>query len=266
MQQAGLVGFRAILETTVEKLRTMSTTGSQPYPSDYCDLCADTGWQNIIGEGARMCTCPKGDALRALKSSNPDTAINTVPRRYQSLRIETMQPMIHPKQAELLPRLRANPRASVVMYGAGNYGCGKSAIGWALFQSARDAGRPVFGCNLSAFIKAMQRWSIEGIAPAIKPEDVRKWRDGLVWLDEMDKVDKISRFAAQQLFEMVNACYEQDVQIIAATNLSKLEIAAFWSEAGDTYGPAINRRLFQADGVIGVDFGKKKKEQEHNAA
>lgn len=170
-----------------------------------------------------------------------------------------MKPQLHPKQTEILTLLQQTPRTSLIMFGDNSYGTGKSAIGWALFSSARDAGREVLGCTLSAFIEIMQQWEIEGGNPPIQPGHLRLWQDGLVWIDEIEKVKKLSRFAAQQFFNLINICYEERIQIVVATNLGKCDIADFWAsvEGGETYGPAISRRLFQSDSAYHADFGKQ---------
>jgi len=234
--------------------------GNELLDATYCSTCSDTGWEVVVGSGARKCRCPAGQALKLLSQPKVTSAFNVVPKRYEDLRIESMKPMLHPAQKEVLDVLKAKPRSSLIMFGNNSYGTGKSALLWALFSSARDAGREVLGCTLSAFLELMQRWETGGGNPPIQPEHLRLWNDGIVCLDEIEKIKTLSRFAAQQFFNLVNICYEQRIQIVVATNLGKTDIADFWAsvDGAETYGPAISRRLFQADHAYHADFGRNK--------
>lgn len=224
--------------------------------SEYCDRCQSTGWKLIVGEGATVCDCPKGQSIRAArKAAGRDLPVNVVPRRYEGLRIETMTPDLsrHPKQASLIPMLQEDPKASLVMYGANSFGTGKSAIGWALFQSASAAHREVAGGRLVSFVSMMRDCEIDGATPIVRPGDLRLWNRGLLFIDEFDKV-KLSDFTARQVFEFVNVAYEERQQIVVATNLSREECASHWEEAGGKYGPAIYRRLFDRDDAITINL------------
>lgn len=217
----------------------------------------------IVGKGAVVCACPLGEAIRAKRvTAARELPVNTPPRMFERFRIETMlpDPSRHEKQVELLAELKTNPRASVVMYGANSFGAGKSAIGWALYNSAVEAGRQAAGGKLSSFVRMMQSWEIDGVEPVVRPQDLRLWDRGLVWLDEFGKV-KPSEFATRQVFDLIDVAYEEQQQIVVATNLSRAELKEFWDAQGTQYGEAIRRRLFDRPDVLAVNFGEPDKEQ-----
>jgi DNA replication protein DnaC len=74
-------------------------------------------------------------------------------------------------------------------------------------------------------------------------------------LDEFGKV-KPSEFATRQVFELIDTAYEEQQQIVVATNLSRSELKEFWDAQGTQYGEAIRRRLFDRSDVLAVNFGE----------
>ena len=235
------------------------TAGNPARSCDVCGNCQGTGWTVVVGEGARLCVCLLGEAIRSKRIvAARELPVNTPPRMFERFRIETIlpDPARHEKQVELLALLKANPRRSVVMFGANSFGVGKSAIGWALYNSAVQAGRQAAGGKLSSFVRMMQAWEIDGVEPVVRPSDLRLWDCGLLWLDEFGKV-KPSEFATRQVFDLIDVAYEEQQQIVIATNLSRDELKEFWDSQGTQYGEAIRRRLFDRSDVIAVDFGEE---------
>lgn len=224
---------------------------------DYCNDCANSGWTVIVGEGAKPCDCPRGQqAVYRRTSANRELPVNVVPKMFERFRIETMLPdtLRSEKQIELLAALKENPAASVVMYGGNSFGAGKSAIGWAIYNSAVLAGRKATGGKLSAFVRMMQAWEIDGIEPVVRPSDFRLWDRGLVFFDEFGKV-KQSEFSARMVFELLDVAYEEQQQVVITTNLSRAELKGCFFDVGEQYAGAIYRRLFDQQGVIAVNFG-----------
>lgn len=211
----------------------------------------------VVGKGAEPCDCAKGQQVHYRRTAaNRELPFNVVPKMFERFRVETMlpDPTRHEKQVGLLAALKDNPTASVVMYGANSFGAGKSALGWAIYNSAVFAGRPATGGKLSAFVKMMQAWEIDSKEPLVRPSDLRLWDRGLVWLDEFGKV-KQSDFSVRMTFELLDVAYEEQQQIVIATNLSKQELRSYWADQGDQYAGAIYRRLFDQQHIISVNFG-----------
>jgi DNA replication protein DnaC len=211
----------------------------------------------VVGKGASICSCRAGQAIQAKRTAiSRELPVNAVPRMFERFTIESMLPMVnrHEKQVELLRRLKENPRASVVMYGRNSFGAGKSAIGWGLYNSALQARRQVAGGKLASFVRMMQDWEVNAKEPIVRPSDLRLWDGGLLWLDEFGKV-KPSEFAIRQVFDFIDVAYEEEQQIVVATNLSRGELKDYWDSQSDQYGEAIRRRLFDRDDVIAVNFG-----------
>lgn len=238
----------------------VSTSSKRPAKSDdYCDACANSGWTVIVGEGAKACDCPRGlQIVYRRTSANRELPVNVVPKMFERFRIETMLPdtIRSEKQIEVLAALKENPAASVVMFGKNSFGAGKSAIGWAIYNSAVLAGRKATGGKLSSFVRMMQAWEIDGAEPVVRPADFRLWDRGLVFFDEFGKV-KQSEFSARMVFELLDVAYEEQQQIVIATNLSKDELKGCFYEIGEQYAGAIYRRLFDQEGVIAVNFGSE---------
>jgi DNA replication protein DnaC len=164
----------------------------------------------------------------------------------------TPDPARHAKQAAMFGLMRDEPQASYVL--CGKHGCGKTLAGWLLYRQAVEAGKRAVGVTCSELLRQFRDWQFDSEKlPVVTPTDLRSNDSWFVLLDEIDKA-KPSEFAAEQLFELVDAAYAYQQQIVITSNTPIEGLAAHWSRHAPTMGSAIVRRLMEHEGAILVDL------------
>jgi DNA replication protein DnaC len=206
-----------------------------------CAKCQDLEWL-ITKHGAKRCECLEARLRTQLLAS--------IPAEYRAFDLATIKPDTnrHPGQASLIPKLHAYPEASLLL--CGKVGCGKSLFGWLLYKHAVECGRPAVAAPLAELMAEYRRYECGGdklpsVMSADLRSDKRRW---LIFLDEFDKA-RASEFAAEELFLLMDAVYAGRHQLIVASNLTKDELRAHWSQASEQYGVSIMRRLLELDGM-----------------
>lgn len=176
--------------------------------------------------------------------------LSKIPTKFQGVSLADLEPdvNVHPRQLEFVPMLKANPRGSYFL--GGRFGTGKSLMMWALYkQAVEDNVQRIVVCTLAellheyrAFIQAsMDR--TEPKYPRLNAEELRQSHTRYsIFLDDVDKA-KPSEYAAEQFFELANAIYDYQHQIVLTTNLSVLKLKDHFDRADERYGGAIVRRL-----------------------
>jgi DNA replication protein DnaC len=196
----------------------------------------------VEGRGARICVC-RMDRLRVSRMA-------AIPPKFADVTIATLEPRpgIHPKQAQVIAAVKAEPEASYFL--AGRFGTGKSMLMWALYRHAVDQGvRRVVVCTLEELI-AEYRAFIQASMNREAPKQPRLTADELrqthtkyaIFLDDIDKA-RPTEYAAEQFFAIVNAIYEFGHQIVTTTNLTPEKLTLHFGRADDRFGGAIVRRL-----------------------
>ncbi len=83
----------------------------------------------------------------------------------------------------------------------------------------------------------------ELVYPRLSAEDLRQDHTKFsIFLDDVDKA-KPTEYAAEQLFELADAIYAFNHQIIVTTNLSLVKLVSHFEKADERYGGAIVRRI-----------------------
>jgi DNA replication protein DnaC len=148
-----------------------------------------------------------------------------------------------------VPFIRANPHRSYFL--GGTFGTGKSLIMWALYRHAVSTDMPgIVVCTLTellnefkAFIQASIERRDDKKYPRIAAETLRQNHTRYaIFLDDIDKA-KPTEYAAEQLFELVDAVYAFQHQLVVTTNLSVNRLVKHFERADDRYGGAIVRRI-----------------------
>lgn len=212
-----------------------------------CEACSDLGWIIEPGRGARACACQS-----RRRAAEKLAALNRRYARFAEFDLYGLRPRLdaHPKQAQLVPAVQADPSRSFLLFGG--TGSGKTLIGYCLAKLAIEQGRPVVAVTLAELLE-QYRAQVRGSeqAPAIDAETLRDASGRyLVFIDEIDKA-RPTEFAAEKFFQLANAIYETGQQVVIASNLSKLQLVAHWERAGQgeaaadfsQYGAPILRRL-----------------------
>lgn len=203
----------------------------------------------VEGCGARMCVC-RIARIRADRLSK-------IPPKFAAHKLSTLEPdpARHPLQAEIVPFVKANPEHSYLL--AGRFGCGKSLLMWLMYRNAiKQTPRRVVICTLAELLQEFRdfiRSSIDRETPKIPRLNAGELRQRdtpySIFLDDIDKA-KPTEYAAEQFFEIVNAAYEFEHQLVVTTNLRVGELGDHFDRADERFGGAIIRRLVDNAKVV----------------
>jgi predicted ATPase len=193
------------------------------------------------GTSARNCVCVKRASRAALLAK--------VPAFFNSPRLSRLRPRpeLHPKQAKVIAFLQANPEESFLL--TGKNGTGKSHLAWALYRNAVFKRRPVVACVVRDLIADFRRVEVgvsEGEilkSPRVTPEELRKpGRRWFLFLDEFEKA-RPSEFAAEQLFNLLDAARSFGHQLVIASNFTPDQLGKHWGRIDPIWGNSIMTRL-----------------------
>jgi DNA replication protein DnaC len=201
------------------------------------------GMYDPDGRGVRWCECRRREIRRQRLAG--------IPPKFAAVTLETLEPKlkVHADQERHIPYIKANPLRSYLL--AGTFGTGKTWLMWALYRHAID--RDVTGlvvCTLSellneykAFIQASMERREDKKYPRIGAETLRQNHTKYsIFLDDVDKA-KPTEYAAEQLFELVDAIYSFGHQLVVTTNLRPAALVKHFERADDRFGGAIVRRI-----------------------
>lgn len=227
------------------------TRGESPSGSE-CQFCDGTGFELaslLAGHGAKRCRC-KAEKERA-------TALALVPPRFGSPRLDTLAARsdLHPKQAQIISGIRANPNESYLFYGLN--GVGKSHLGWALYCHAIAEGRRAVAAKLDALLTEYRKFELQRSddpenhwRPCILSEDLKsKDRRWTIFLDELEKSTP-TEFAAKRLFALLDAAQEYGHQLLFTSNLTPEKLQHRWSREDEVWGNSIARRIAQVCTIV----------------
>lgn len=210
-----------------------------------CPHCID-GWVLVVGRGVKPCECRKRRQL--------ERALSAIPTIYRSFSLDTISADAtkHPKQAALIAAMRATPQATFAFLG--NPGAGKTLLAWLLYRRAVEDGRRAVGLTLADLLSQFRTWELNSYPlPAITPDDLRARKSTdlpvCLMLDDFDKA-RPTEFAGEMLFELLNAAYSFDHQIVITSNLSPSDLGAHWERSGHTRGAVILRRVIESSGAV----------------
>lgn len=245
-------GLTAAADTTAKVLKTLSLlsdeASTQPAPSFKCEACRDSGFVFVKTEyrgrsvdNAQPCECRKAKTRAKL--------IESIPVEFRGVTVANLEPRpsIHPKQAEAVRKIKANPGGNFVL--CGKFGSGKSHLFWALYRHAVEQGKKAYGGTLRALMDEYQkaiRLGKEGerYFPPITPEDFKTGQSCALFLDDFDKA-RATEYVTEQTFELIDAAHSNRHQIVITTNLRIGQLLKLLESADDfgRFGGAIVRRL-----------------------
>lgn len=191
--------------------------------------------------------------------------LEIIPEQFRSASLETLQAddSIHPKQAEYVKLLKSHPLDRFVI--SGDFGTGKTHFFWCLYREAVIRNRRTYANTLRGLIGEFQKaiefsQAGERYFPPLDVSDLRQSQTPYsIFLDDIDKA-RATEYAAEQLFEIVNAVYEYGHQLVVTTNLSIDDLLEHFKGADrkknddgfGRFGGAIVRRLF--DNAHGIEM------------
>jgi len=181
-----------------------------------------------------------------------------IPPEYRRHNLARLRPDVerHPVQAEIVPFVKENPDQSYLLIGRNR--TGKSHIAWCLARHALLAGRRVTACNLATLLDEYRqcerpRTDDEGPTPRprILASDMESRAPHTLMIQEFDK-PRPSEYAAERLFELIDAAFNFRHQLIVTSNLGVDELTNHWGRQGSRYGSGIVSRIVER--CIEVNF------------
>lgn len=173
-----------------------------------------------------------------------------IPPKFANHHLSTLVPNIgaHPMQSEVVPFIQANPEMSYIL--AGRFGSGKSLMMWLLYRHAiKQTAHKVVICTLAELLdefRAFIRSSVNQETPQLPRLNATELKQSdrrySIFLDDIDKA-RPTEYAAEQFFEIANAIYEYQHQLVVTTNLRISELGDHFDRADERFGGAILRRL-----------------------
>lgn len=193
-----------------------------------------------VNGSARFCVCRKA-AIRAARLSK-------IPPKFAGFKLSTLEPK-NPSQVKPIAAIKANPEGSYVF--AGNFGCGKSLMLWMLYRNAiKQTSRKVVACTLSHLLDEFRSFIRDGaVLPSLSAAELKQTHTPYsIFLDDIDKA-RPTEYAAEQFFEIINAVYEFQHQLVVTTNLKLSSLVDHFDRADERFGGAIVRRLIDGADV-----------------
>lgn len=206
--------------------------------------CRGIGWL-FTASGAKPCRC-KQEADIAQRLARIDD-------EYRGYTLETIQPDAsrHPKQADLIAKMRNDPSASFAFFGQN--GIGKTLFGWLLYRRAVEDGRFAIAVKTKRLLDSYRRAEFDADEPLAITADVllRAKTRYFVFLDEIG-VASPSAYAGAQFYDLMDAIYVKRHQLVVTSHSTVDALVEHWGRSGDRYGVAILRRILELDGMIEV--------------
>ena len=223
----------------------VSAKSNVPQPNPDCEACNGLGWEPTP-QGSKRCNCLR-DSIKRIK-------LAAIPPLFAGLSLETIAPDAnrHRSQAALIQAMRDEPYGSFIL--CGRNGCGKTTFGWLLYRAAVEREQPATGVTCAELMHQFRDWQFsDDKVPSITPDMLRTNERRFLFIDEIDK-PKPSEFAAEQLFELIDAAYAYRHQLVITSNTPLDGLAAHWSRNAVTIGASIVRRLMEIDSAILADM------------
>ena len=223
---------------------------AQDQPDYECEKCKDSGRVYFkeehfgrIYESQKPWVC----VLERIRRKK----LATVPPKFQNATIANLQVDItrHPKQAEFVPMVKQNPQGSYFL--AGRFGTGKTHLMYALYHEAVMNDQRTVICTLNELLNEYKLYiqasmnNQEVTPPRLLAGNLRqKHTKYSIFLDDVDKV-KPTEFVCQEVFDLVNAIYDYEHQIVLTTNFSLQKLVEHFDRVDEQYGGSIVRRLVE---------------------
>lgn len=221
---------------------------SESDPKFDCGICDDRGYEIVKQEfNGRMYEAKK-DCVCYLEKVRRKR-LSVIPPKFANLCLAQIQPdeSVHPLQKSFVPVLKTSPSDNFFL--AGRFGTGKTLMMWMLYREAVMNDKRVVACTLTELLneyKVFIQASISGgelVYPRLSSGDLRQNHTRFsIFLDDIDKA-KPTEYVAEQFFELADAIYAFNHQIVITTNLTAVKLIEHFERADERYGGAIVRRL-----------------------
>jgi len=223
-------------------------------PRFRCPDCCDTGKvacsierAGIFYKGVKDCGC-KLASLRQIRLAK-------IPPIFKDVDLQTLKPKTK-QQEEAIRLMKENPQKSFMF--CGKFGCGKTHLLWTLYKAAaqRDVPRMV-ACKMVTMIEEYKKHIADSMAkvsppflPRLAADDLRQSHTRYsIFFDDIDK-DTPTEYVAKQIFDLADAIYENNHQIVTTTNLRVNELVKYFDRADERFGGGIVRRFISDAHIV----------------
>lgn len=219
-----------------------------------CHYCFDTNFEFLDDSGTLSAT-PK--RCRHLLDKIAGRKKDLIPAIYSKAKLENLKADVqrHASQPEIIRKLKNKPDGSYLF--TGTHGTGKTHLMWCLYNYAVSHHVPIYAGTLSSLIAEYQAGinaskAGERFTYSIEASQLRQNHTGwALMLDDIDKA-KPSLYVADKLFELVDAAYCYQHQLVITTNLTPRQLMAHFQDIDNfgQYGGAIVRRILETTETI----------------
>jgi DNA replication protein DnaC len=272
MGQAALTRAAAIRRPRRNGSRQSESPDGAP---SVCSTCGGCGYETVYigsdGQRVRPERTREGGILipphlytavaecGCLRRKRARFLLDSIPPRYRKATLYNLKPdpNCHALQADMIADLKAYPNDSYLL--AGKHGSGKSHFGWCLARYAIGQRRKLIHKNLEDLLneyRAMEiperneDGSLKYFRAGVTAEDLQiKGARYCLFLQEFDK-PKPSEYASKTLFNLIDAAYNYNQQVIITSNQKLDDLASHWSRYGAAYGAGIARRIAEMCAVV----------------
>lgn len=152
---------------------------------------------------------------------------------------------LHPSQVRAISLVRSHPNDSFLF--TGKNGTGKSHLAWAIYRHAISQRRHAVAAPvrdvLADFRKLETGEFEEGEMPRVVSVDLKRaQKPWLLFFDEFEKA-RPSEFAAEQLFNVLDAAKSFNHQIVVTSNFTAKQMRDHWGRIDAIWGNSIMTRL-----------------------
>jgi len=214
----------------------------QPEPKRWKDMTPD----EQAAVTARKEKRQQDEQNRIMRSRIEEIWRRKVPERYQSVRLKSLTPspkshMPEDKQRVIIEIMQKAPAAGYAFLSP--QGWSKSTFLYALYRRAlldnawdvamdpiRHRGlHPVVFYEAKELMDRIQAWKVgDADAPEVTAKRIERLKvdHGItthLFLDEFEKVKK-SEFRMAEMYDIINACYKHNAQLVIAGNMTKADL------------------------------------------
>lgn len=220
-------------------------------------MCGDSGRVCVPQEAFGRMYYPSKPCACALEKRRR-SLLARIPPGFPAMKLSQIVPRFdkHPNQAIAFQSILDHPSESLFI--SGRPGCGKTMALYALYREGVMKDERVVVCTLTELLNEHRKVIQDSMAgnnitkPRLCAEDLKQNHTKFqIFFDDLDKA-RPSEYAAEQLFEILNAAVDFQHRLVVTTNLTLTKLVEHFDRADERFGKAIVRRI--AENSIRVEM------------
>ncbi len=243
------------------------STNEQTKPEP-CPLCFDTGWQVVIGVGARQCECRKKTQYSRL------LAKARIPTRYETCSLDNYEPNGFPGSEEIVSQARAKldcntfvreyPNVEFGLLLVGECGLGKTHLAVAVLKATLS--KTMHSCLFYDFRDLLKEIQ-ESYNPSTSSSELKVlapiYEAELLVLDELGAT-KPTAWVQDTMTQIINRRYNNKKITIFTSNYLDTPSLNYGETLSERLGVRLRSRLYEMCKIVhikGEDYRKNKLKQ-----